>query len=147
MELAIFGGGDWPIESPLYQLGREVGKRVAMAGFTVVTGGYQGAMAAASQGAQEAGGRTVGILHTPLELLPPNAFLEEIRVGKDYLDRLAQLLRIPVALALPGESGTCAEIMVSFAMLKRQPGRHLAIWANPWQTRLTPTLPIFREGK
>jgi uncharacterized protein (TIGR00725 family) len=40
----------------------EVGRRLALAGAVVVTGGLGGVMAAASRGAQLAGGRTVGVL-------------------------------------------------------------------------------------
>lgn len=42
----------------------EVGRRLAEAGFGVVTGGLTGVMEAASRGAAEAGGTVVGILPT-----------------------------------------------------------------------------------
>ena len=40
----------------------EVGRGLAAAGFTLVTGGEYGAMEAASRGAHEAGGMVVGLL-------------------------------------------------------------------------------------
>src|SRR5262245_15331265 len=49
-------------QGPLERLAYDVGAGLARAGFTVVTGGEGGAMAAASRGASEAGGLAVGVL-------------------------------------------------------------------------------------
>jgi len=45
-----------------YRIAYEVGARLARAGVVVVTGGLSGVMEAASKGAREAGGLTLGIL-------------------------------------------------------------------------------------
>lgn len=46
----------------IYESAREVGRLLALEGFVVVTGGLKGVMEAASRGAKEASGLTVGIL-------------------------------------------------------------------------------------
>ena len=58
--VTVFGSARTPEDSPHYRLGMEVGGALAEAGFTVMTGGGPGIMEAASRGAKEAGGRTVG---------------------------------------------------------------------------------------
>jgi len=59
--VAVVGPGQ-PGDDELLAIARAVGAGLAEAGCTVVTGGLGGVMAAASQGAREAGGFVVGIL-------------------------------------------------------------------------------------
>ncbi|MCB2198091.1 LOG family protein [bacterium] len=136
MQIAVFGGGNWQKGSDVWSLGLDVGARIAHAGHTVVTGGYGGCMAAVSEGAVKAGGKAIGILHSPESILPPNPFVTDTIVTTDYQSRLAELLRVPSALALPGSSGTFAEIAVSAALLKRNANRHLALWSDWWEPRI-----------
>lgn len=58
--VTVFGSARTPIESGYYQKAREVGKRLASENYAVITGGGHGIMSAANQGAQEAGGHSVG---------------------------------------------------------------------------------------
>ncbi|KWW99795.1 TIGR00725 family protein [Carbonactinospora thermoautotrophica] len=58
--VAVVGPGD--AGPDLVALAEEVGARLARAGAVVLTGGLGGVMAAASRGAAEAGGLTVGLL-------------------------------------------------------------------------------------
>jgi len=59
--VAVVGPGD-PRDPALLDLAREAGRLLAEHGWTVVTGGLGGVMAAAAAGAAEAGGLAVGIL-------------------------------------------------------------------------------------
>jgi len=92
---------------------REVGAGLAAAGCTVVTGGLGGVMAAASQGAREAGGFVVGILpgedddaaNEFVDLALPTGLGE----GRNLLVvRMAQ-----VVVAVGGSWGTLAEIALA----------------------------------
>ena len=58
--LAVIGGGEASPE--LLALAREVGREVAETGAVLLCGGLGGVMAAAAQGAQDAGGVSLGIL-------------------------------------------------------------------------------------
>jgi uncharacterized protein (TIGR00725 family) len=58
--LAIIGGSD--ISPETAELAREVGREVARKGAVLLCGGLGGVMAAGAQGAQEAGGVSLGIL-------------------------------------------------------------------------------------
>src|SRR3954469_22964615 len=59
--VSVFGSARTPPGSEEYELACELGRRLARAGFTVITGGGPGAMEAANRGAHEAGGRSVGL--------------------------------------------------------------------------------------
>ena len=58
--ITVFGSARVLEDHPAYAAAREAGRRLAEAGFAVVTGGGPGAMEAANRGAQEAGGVSVG---------------------------------------------------------------------------------------
>ncbi len=58
--IAVIGGSD--ISPETARLAREVGREVAARGAVLLCGGLGGVMAAAAQGAQEAGGVSLGIL-------------------------------------------------------------------------------------
>jgi len=58
--VAVFGSARFSEDSPLYAAAREMGKKLAEAGFAVITGGGPGLMEAANRGAYEAGGISVG---------------------------------------------------------------------------------------
>jgi len=58
--IAVIGGSD--VSPEIYALAREVGREVARRGAALLCGGLGGVMAAAAQGAREAGGVSLGIL-------------------------------------------------------------------------------------
>ena len=66
--VSVFGSARTPEGSAEYALAHEVGSRLAQAGYTVITGGGPGTMAAANRGAHEAGGESVGLgIELPFE--------------------------------------------------------------------------------
>src|SRR5688572_31293363 len=58
--VTVFGSARFGESHPYYALAREIGQRLAKAGFTVITGGGPGVMEAADRGAREAGGLSIG---------------------------------------------------------------------------------------
>jgi hypothetical protein len=59
--VALFGSARTATNDPYYQLARETARMLGQAGFQIITGGGPGLMAAANQGAQEAGALSVGL--------------------------------------------------------------------------------------
>src|SRR5688500_5750456 len=57
--VTVFGSARFAEDHRYYALAREMGRRLAEAGFTVLTGGGPGIMEAANRGAREAGGASV----------------------------------------------------------------------------------------
>lgn len=113
-------------------LAEEVGCRLAQAGAVVLTGGRGGVMAAASRGAAQAGGLTVGILPgedagqaNPWVALPIVTGLGEARNA--VLMRTAH-----VVIAVGGEYGTLSEI--AFALKFGRPVVGLHTWQAVSQT-------------
>jgi hypothetical protein len=58
--VTVFGSARIREGQPEYEQARDMGRRLAEAGFAVVTGGGPGAMEAANRGARDAGGLSVG---------------------------------------------------------------------------------------
>jgi uncharacterized protein (TIGR00725 family) len=94
---------------------RDLGARLARGGYTVVTGGYGGLMAAVSRGAHENGGKVIGLPMRHWDRLQPNAWNAELRWADGYGNRLEHLLRCRAVIALPGGVGTLSELSVVWA--------------------------------
>ena len=58
--VTVFGSARTNAEDFYYQKAKELGDKISRAGYAVVTGGGHGIMAAANQGAFEAGGASIG---------------------------------------------------------------------------------------
>lgn len=59
--ISVFGSARTQPDNRYYQLGTEIGEKLAKAGFGVITGGGPGIMEAGNKGARQGGGRSVGL--------------------------------------------------------------------------------------
>jgi hypothetical protein len=108
--VTIFGGSKCGPDSDEYREAREIGSRLAQAGFTICTGGYLGVMEAASRGAREAGGRVFGIVMNQFKG-EPNRYLTDKVATDHFYDRLQNLITRSVGfVALRGGMGTVTEV-------------------------------------
>jgi uncharacterized protein (TIGR00730 family) len=109
--VTVFGSARFPETHPYYVLGRQLGGRLARAGFTVMTGGGPGIMEAANRGAREVGGRSVGCnIELPREQRP-NPYLDRWITFRHFYVRKVMLVKYSYAfVALPGGFGTLDEI-------------------------------------
>ena len=95
-------------------LARACGVMLAELGWTVMTGGYEGAMGEVSRGAREAGGRVIGVTTPLFADRIPNEALHEEWTEPDYLARMSTLLRQGQAfVGLPGGLGTLSECLAA----------------------------------
>lgn len=116
--VTIFGGSKCTEDSPEYDQAREVGARLAEAGFTICTGGYLGVMEAASRGAREKGGRVLGIVMNQFKS-EPNRFLTDKVATDHFYDRLQNLIsRSDGFIAIRGGMGTVTEISLVWNKLQ-----------------------------
>jgi uncharacterized protein (TIGR00725 family) len=94
-------------------LAREIGHGLAVAGFTIVTGGEGGAMEAASRGARDARGTVVGVLPgTDRSRANVHADIT-IATGIGHARNLAVVASADVVVAVGGEWGTLSEIALA----------------------------------
>lgn len=114
-----------------------LGGLLASQGWTVITGGYGGLMAAVSRGAAAAGGRTVGLPMAPWQHLIPDESNVELRWSDDYAQRLGYLLAARVAVALPGGIGTLAEATAVWAAAQTEPGTARLVLVDGWRRLVT----------
>ncbi len=117
--VTVFGSARFPEDHPHYRLGREIGARLAQAGFTVMTGGGPGIMEAANRGAKEAGGRSVGCNITLPHEQKPNAYLDHWVTFDHFFVRKVMLVKYSYAfIALPGGFGTLDEIFEAATLIQ-----------------------------
>jgi hypothetical protein len=121
MKISVFGGSKTPPESGDYQMAVELGQELAVAGHTVMTGGYKGSMEAVSRGAYEAKGEVIGVTCRQIESwrpVKPNSYITSEIKCETLTERLLYLVnQCDLAIALPGGIGTLTEIAVSWNLL------------------------------
>ncbi|MGI9034553.1 MAG: LOG family protein, partial [Pyrinomonadaceae bacterium] len=116
--VTIFGGSRCDENSEEYKQAKELGKRLAEAGFTICTGGYLGVMEAASRGARENGGRVFGIVMNQFKG-EPNRYLTDKVATKHLYERMQNLIERSVGfVALRGGMGTVTEISLVWNKLQ-----------------------------
>jgi uncharacterized protein (TIGR00730 family) len=117
--VAVFGSGSAAPDDPLLAEAERLGRLLAEAGFVLVSGGYGGTMEAASRGANQAGGRAIGVtmdLFTPR--LAPNPWLTKEQRVKDFFPRLKKLTGADAFVLLRGGIGTLTEATLTWSLLQ-----------------------------
>jgi uncharacterized protein (TIGR00725 family) len=133
--VTIFGGSKCSPDSPEYQDARDLGSRLAEAGFTICTGGYLGIMEAASRGAREKGGRVFGIVMNQFKSEPNRYLTDKVATGHFY-DRLQNLItRSHGFVAFRGGMGTVTEVSLVWNKLTTGvlPRRPIVLVGECWQ--------------
>src|SRR5262245_30123983 len=117
--VTVFGSARFPETHPYYVVARQLGARLARAGFTVMTGGGPGIMEAANRGAREVGGRSVGCnIELPQEQ-QPNPYLDRWITFRHFYVRKVMLVKYSYAfVALPGGFGTLDEIFETAVLIQ-----------------------------
>jgi uncharacterized protein (TIGR00730 family) len=117
--VTVFGSARFKEDHRYYGLAREVGRELARAGFTVMTGGGPGIMEAANRGAQEIGGYSVGCnIELPAEQRP-NQYLDRWVTFRHFFVRKVMLVKYSYAfIALPGGFGTLDEIFETVTLVQ-----------------------------
>jgi uncharacterized protein (TIGR00730 family) len=113
--VAVLGSARLGPDDEAWAVAFALGRLLARDGFTIVTGGYAGLMAAVSQGAREAKGHVVGLPMTAWTSLEPNEWNADLLWSGDYPERLGHLLACEAVVALDGGVGTLSELAVAWA--------------------------------
>ncbi len=130
--VTIFGGSKCGEPDPEYAQAQRVGELLAVAGYTICTGGYLGVMEAASRGAHEHGGRVLGIIMNQFKA-EPNRYLTDKVATPHFYERLQRLITRSVGfVAIRGGMGTVTELSL--------------VW-NKMQTRVIGPRPLVLLGE
>jgi uncharacterized protein (TIGR00725 family) len=121
LTVAVIGSARLTPPDPRYLLAEQIGEAVAAMGWTIMTGGYGGLMAAASRAAAEAGGKVIGLPMSGWTELQPNKWNDELRWSATCAERLAHLLAADAVVVLDGGIGTLSEAAVVWAALQTEP--------------------------
>jgi hypothetical protein len=109
--ITIFGTANAKSGEPAYTLAYQTGKLLAQAGFVIANGGYGGTMLAASKGAAEAGGETIGVTCSAFKSSTANEYITREIVTGSLDERLDTLIKLGRAyVVLPGGTGTLLEL-------------------------------------
>lgn len=139
--VAIFGYADATENSGLFKDVREVSKKLAEAGYTVVDGGGPGVMRAATIGAKEGGGRVIGVTLYSEDIPnfegrdPKNLFDEEVKTN-NFVERTLALMKMgQVYVVFNGGTGTISEFGMAWGLAKLYFGHHkpLILYGKFWQ--------------
>jgi len=117
--VTVFGSARFQEDHPYYALAREIGRRLAQAGATVMTGGGPGIMEAANRGAKEAGGYSIGCnIKLPVEQAP-NPYLDRWVTFRYFFVRKVLLVKYSYAFVImPGGFGTLDELFEAVTLVQ-----------------------------
>lgn len=119
--VAVFGSARTRPEDPYYALGEEIGRRLAEAGFGVITGGGPGAMEAANKGACAVEGVSIGL---GIELPFETGLNEYVDLGVNFryfFARKTMFVKYSQGfVVLPGGFGTLDELFEALTLVQTQ---------------------------
>jgi len=122
--ISVIGGHDASDEAE--KLAYDVGKIVARVGGILVCGGLGGVMQAASKGAKDAGGVTIGILPGK-DKAEANPYIDiALPTSIGYSRNVIVACSADIIVALPGSHGTRSEI--SYGIVYKRPIIDLGNW-------------------
>ncbi|MDO4742125.1 MAG: TIGR00730 family Rossman fold protein [Candidatus Saccharibacteria bacterium] len=131
--VTIFGSARLPQTHRYCKMAYELGGLLAKNGHAVVTGGGPGIMEAASRGAYEIGGRTIGLNITLKHEQFPNPYLTDCLTFEYFFARKVSLaMASKVFVFFPGGYGTMDELFEILCLI---------------QEEKMPKMPVFLIGK
>ena len=131
--VTIFGSARLPQDDKYCIMAYRLGGLLAKNGHTVVTGGGPGIMEAASHGAYEIGGRTIGLNITLQHEQFPNPYLTDCITFEYFFARKVSLaMAAKVFVFFPGGFGTMDELSEILCLM---------------QEKKMPKMPVFLIGK
>jgi uncharacterized protein (TIGR00730 family) len=117
--VTVFGSARIPEGHPEYEQARDMGRRLAEAGFAVVTGGGPGVMEAANRGARDVGGLSVGFnIELPHEQ-HSNPYIDIGLTFNHFYARKTMFVKAAEGFVIfPGGFGTLDELFESLTLIQ-----------------------------
>lgn len=135
--VTTFGSARFGPSHKWYGIARDVGRRLAEAGFAVVTGGGPGLMEASNRGARDGGGLSVGCNIVLPGEQQPNPYLDRLVTFDYFFVRKVMLTKFSSGYVfLPGGFGTMDEIFETVTLIQTGKMRRfpiVAVGAEYWR--------------
>ncbi len=126
--VSMFGSARTPPEDPRYRLAMDIGRRLSEAGFTVITGGGPGIMAAGNRGAHDGPSPSVGLnIALPREQ-KPNPWQDVSLNYRHFFARKVMFVKYASAyVILPGGFGTLDELIEILTLIQTGKTRRIPV--------------------
>jgi uncharacterized protein (TIGR00730 family) len=126
--VTMFGSARTQRDDPIYELARTIARRLAEAGYAVITGGGPGAMEASNRGCREGGGLSVGCnIELPHEQ-GTNAYVDLSVEFRYFFARKVMFVKYADAFViLPGGFGTLDELFESLTLIQTRKVRNFPV--------------------
>jgi uncharacterized protein (TIGR00730 family) len=126
--ITVFGSARTRPDDPVYEQARTIGRRLAEAGYAVITGGGPGTMEAANRGCREGGGLSVGC---NIELPHEQGMNPYVDLGVEFRYFFARkTMFVKYAdgfVILPGGFGTLDELFEALTLIQTGKVRHFPV--------------------
>ncbi len=126
--VTVFGSARTRTDDPMYDTARQIGRRLADAGYAVITGGGPGAMEAANRGCREGGGLSVGC---NIELPHEQGLNPYVDLGVEFryfFARKVMFMKYADGFViLPGGFGTLDELFEALTLIQTGKVRHFPV--------------------
>jgi hypothetical protein len=114
--VAVIGAGQCGPD--ILEIARDIGVGLARAGFAVISGGLDGVMHGASEGATQAGGSAVGLLPGMDQADANPSVNMAIATGLGHMRNFLVVLNAEAVIAVEGGYGTLSEIALALKIGK-----------------------------
>ena len=119
MLVSVFGSARTKPDTPEYNSARELGNLLVKAKYGVITGGGPGIMEAASRGAFEAGGKSIGLnIQLPCEQTPNLYQTMSLNFRYFFIRKLTFLKYSTAIIVYPGGFGTLDEFSEAATLIQ-----------------------------
>jgi len=121
--VSVFGSARTRPDSPYYNLATEVGRLLTRSGYGVITGGGPGIMEAANRGANETGGKSVGLnIDLPFEQYSnPYIDKDKLMTYDYFFVRKVMFIKYSQGfIILPGGFGTMDELFEAMTLIQTE---------------------------
>lgn len=126
-QVSVIGAAE--CDAALAAVAEEVGRRLAEAGATLLSGGLGGVMEAASRGARAAGGTVVGVVPTYEKDDANPHCVVVVATGMGHARNVVVVASADAVIAVGGATGTLSEI--AFALKLGIPVHGIETWEIP----------------
>jgi uncharacterized protein (TIGR00730 family) len=126
--VSIFGSARLQRDHPYYQLAETTARKLAGAGFAVITGGGGGVMEAANKGATAAGGMSIGLnIEIPEEQVPNDHQNLSLHFRYFFVRKVMFLKYANGFIAFPGGYGTMDEFFEAAVLIQTLRQAHFPV--------------------